>query len=113
MTGAIPEIRPEDAEAQVREGAVLLDVREPEEWANGHAPGAEPLPMGQIVDAIDRVPKDRRIVAVCRSGARSGRVTEFLAAQGYDCVNLAGGMNAWVAAGLPVVTDDGGPGTVA
>ena len=108
----IPEIDPAGANALVDGGALLLDVREDDEWAAGHAPGATHLRLGLLNE--QRPANDgRTIVAVCRSGARSGKATEALRAWGYDAVNLAGGMQAWAAEGLPVVTDDGGPGTVA
>jgi rhodanese-related sulfurtransferase len=99
--------------ALVEEGALLLDVREPDEWEAGHAPAAVHVPMKEVQARQRELPKDRRIVAVCRSGGRSAAVTEALTAWGFDAVNLAGGMQAWSTAGLPVVTDAGTPGTVA
>jgi len=108
-----PEVDASEGRALVEGGALLLDVREPNEWAAGHAPGATFVPLGAVPAHVDDLPRDRRIVAICRSGARSGRATEFLVAQGLDAVNLAGGMKAWAQAGYPVETDDGSPGTVA
>ena len=99
--------------AMIAEGAFLLDVREPEEWVTGHAPEAVHVPMGAVGTSIDRLPGDRTIVCVCRSGARSAAVAEALAGAGYDAVNLAGGMQAWAGAGQPVVDDHGSPGAVA
>lgn len=93
-------------------GAVLLDVREDNEWQAGHAPNAVLLPMSRLQDEQHVIPRDRKIVAICRSGARSGRVTLALNQAGYDAVNVAGGMQQWAAAGLPVVTDAGTDGTV-
>lgn len=110
---SIPEVDPAEARDLVTAGAVLLDVREADEWAAGHAPEAQLVPLRDVPVRVDELSRDRRIVAVCRSGARSGRVTEFLNAQGFDVVNLKGGMKAWAAADLPVQTDDGSPGTVA
>ncbi|HEY7135564.1 MAG TPA: rhodanese-like domain-containing protein [Acidimicrobiia bacterium] len=110
---AIPQVDVEEARRRLDDGALLLDVREPDEWNAGHAPDATFLPMGQVTAAREQLPRDRAIVAICRSGARSGRVTAALVSWGFDAVNLAGGMQAWAAAGNPVVTDDGGPGTVA
>lgn len=107
----VPEVDPSGAQELARDGALLLDVREDDEWTAGHAPDAVHLRLGLL--AQQRPERGRRIVAVCRSGARSGRATEALRQWGYDAVNLAGGMQAWAAAGLPVVTDDGGDGTVA
>ena len=101
------------ANDQIEGGAFLLDVRNDDEWEAGHAPAATLVPLGQLSDRTDELPTDRRIVVVCRSGGRSGRAAEALVGAGYDAVNLAGGMQAWAAVGLPVVTDAGEPGTVA
>jgi rhodanese-related sulfurtransferase/glyoxylase-like metal-dependent hydrolase (beta-lactamase superfamily II) len=111
-TMPVPEVGPDDARALVDSGALLLDVREPDEWEAGHAPDARFLPMGRVQAQQDELPKDRRIVAVCRLGGRSAAVTEALNSWGFDAVNLAGGMRAWAAAGLPVVTDAGADGAV-
>jgi rhodanese-related sulfurtransferase len=92
---------------------VLLDVREPDEWAAGHAPDAWFWPLGKLDGVRAELPLDRRIGCVCRSGARSATATELLRSWGLQAVNLEGGMKAWAAAGRPVVTDDGTPGTVA
>ena len=100
---------PAGARTLVDAGALLLDVREPEEWQAEHAPGAVLLPMGQVRQRQSELPRDRRIVVVCRSGGRSAAVTDSLRTWGFDAVNLAGGMCAWSAAGLPTETaaDDG------
>ena len=108
----IQHITPEDAAQRVESGALLLDVREPDEWDAGHAPGAKHVPLGELGARVEELPKDRPIVAICRVGGRSGKATEALVNAGYDVVNLAGGMRAWDAAGQPVVTDDGSTGTV-
>ena len=94
-------------------GAVLLDVREPQEWQAGHAPRARHIPLGQIARRAGELPKGRAVVTVCRSGARSARAAALLAADGREVSNLAGGMHAWARAGLPVVARGGGPGRVA
>jgi len=86
-------------------GGMPLDVREPGEWQNGHAPGAVWIPMGEVQARRDELPGDNRIVVVCRSGGRSATITGALRAHGYDAVNLTGGMCAWAAAGLPVITE--------
>ena len=111
-TTRLPDLDPGQATELLERGeAVLLDVREPAEWAAGHAPQARHLPLGLLTP--EAVPQDRPVIAVCRSGNRSGRAAETLAAAGRRVHNLAGGMKAWSRTGLPVVTDDGKPGTVA
>lgn len=108
----LPDLHPHQAAELLRRGAaVLVDVREPQEWAAGHAPPAEHLPLGQVTP--DAVPRDLPVIAACRSGNRSGKAADVLAAAGVPVHNLAGGMQAWAEAGLTVVTDDGDPGTVA
>jgi rhodanese-related sulfurtransferase len=114
MPGAdVPAVDADQGAALVDEGALLLDVREQDEWDAGHAPAAVHVPMKTVQARQGELPKDRRIIAICRSGGRSATVTEALNAWGFDAVNLAGGMQDWSAAGHPVVTDAGTPGTVA
>ena len=109
----VPDISPAEAGTVIGAGGILLDVREPDEWEAGHAPAATWIPMGQLAERLSELPTDRRIVAVCRSGMRSAQVTAALLDRGYDAVNLAGGMQAWHASALPVITDSGVPGRVA
>ena len=93
--------------------AVLLDVREPQEWRAGHAPQADHIPLGQLESRLTELPRDRQIICLCRSGRRSALATRQLLAHGHQAVNLTGGMAAWAAAGLPVVNGKGrGPGRV-
>jgi rhodanese-related sulfurtransferase len=105
-------VGPEEAARRVDEGAVLLDVREPDEWHAGHAPDAVHVPLAALAANVDRLDKDQPVVAVCRVGGRSERAAAVLLQRGYDAVNLAGGMQAWNAAGMPVVTDMGDPGQI-
>lgn len=102
MTG-VPEVSAEEAVSLVEAGALLLDVREQEEWDAGHPPDAVHLPMSRIAQEYQALPTDRRIVCVCHVGARSAAVADALRGAGWDAVNLAGGMVAWERAGLPVV----------
>jgi rhodanese-related sulfurtransferase len=105
-------VGPEEADSLVRSGAVLLDVREQTEWHAGHAPAAQHVPLGDLASKLGALPKDRRVVVVCRSGNRSARATALLIRSGFTAVNLEGGMQAWAAAGLPVETKAAHPGTV-
>jgi rhodanese-related sulfurtransferase len=96
---------PEVAVADVPADAVLLDVRENDEWAAGRAPGAVHVPMTEIAQRLDEVPEGDPVYVICRSGGRSARVTAYLNQQGWDSVNVAGGMGAWAASGRPMVAE--------
>lgn len=87
--------------------AVVLDVREPEEYAHGHVPGAINLPQSDLASRLAEVPRNQPVFAICASGMRSFRVTQFLAQLGYDqVVSVRGGTEAWRAAGKPVAFED-------
>ena len=101
-----------EARELVRSTAILLDVREDHEWVAGHAPEAVHVPMSRLAERVGELPTDRTIVCVCHVGARSAAVAEALNRAGWTALNLDGGMEAWVAAGLPVVDDAGAPGVV-
>jgi rhodanese-related sulfurtransferase len=98
---------------EVDDGAYLLDVREPDEWTAGHAPGAHHLPMMEIPARMPEIPMDSDVVVVCRSGGRSAQVVSYLVGNGWDNVrNLDGGMQSWAAAGKNVVSENGQPARV-
>ena len=102
MLWGMNELTPQQALERVQAGALLVDVRENEEYADVHARGAQLMPLSTFQQTYTELPQDAEIVLICRSGARSGRATEFLMSQGYTNVsNLAGGTMAWVDAGLP------------
>jgi DMSO/TMAO reductase YedYZ molybdopterin-dependent catalytic subunit/rhodanese-related sulfurtransferase/glyoxylase-like metal-dependent hydrolase (beta-lactamase superfamily II) len=103
-TATSPTIGARAAHALVDSGALLLDVREPEEWQVEHAPDAVLIPMGQVRQRQAELPRDRRIVVVCRSGGRSAATTDSLRRWGFDAVNLGGGMRSRSSEGLPTVT---------
>lgn len=79
----------------------VVDVREPDEWDEGHIAHAVHVPLATVPDHVDRFAASPTYV-VCRSGGRSMRACEFLAAQDLDVVNVAGGMLAWLDAGFAV-----------
>jgi len=97
----VPELTPVEVNrrwpAGQRDGnVVLLDVREPEELARAAITGALHIPMREVPQRLDELPKDKPIVVFCHAGGRSRRVAEFLAANGFEQVfNLAGGIDAW------------------
>ncbi|MGW1196906.1 rhodanese-like domain-containing protein [Streptomyces sp. NPDC002536] len=97
-------------------GDFLLDVREADEWEAGHAEGALHLPMSEFVarfgELTEKAPEGGRIHVICRSGGRSAQVTNYLVQQGFDAVNVDGGMQAWAAVGRPVVDGAGASGAV-
>jgi len=98
---------------EVTDDAYLLDVREPDEWEAGHAPGAHHLPMMEVPAKLAEIPTDREVVVVCRSGGRSGQVVSYLMGNGWDNVrNLDGGMQVWAATGRDVVSENGQPARV-
>ena len=80
----------------------LLDVREPFEFAAARIPGTVNVPLGSLAARVDEAPRDRDVVVVCESGARSARATELLRAKGVArAVNLAGGTSRWTREGRP------------
>lgn len=102
----LPAIDVAEADRRLREDParpLLLDVREPNEFATVRAPGAVLLPTSTFVARIDELPRDRPLLVICHSGNRSAAVAGFLARSGrVDVVNVAGGMEAWERAGLPI-----------
>jgi rhodanese-related sulfurtransferase len=99
--------------SSVPSNAVLLDVREADEWSAGHIKDAVHVPMMQLPQRLHYEPgsitPENPVVVICKMGGRSAQVTAWLRHQGYDAVNLAGGMLAWAAAGKPMHSDDGHP----
>ncbi len=85
------------------ENVLILDVREQSEYDAGHIPGITLIPMGEVPTRLNEIPTDKEVILTCRSGNRSGQVTDFLRQQGYTNVhNMEGGIVAWEAAGLQV-----------
>jgi len=93
----------QEARRRQATGALLIDVRQREEWQQGHAPRAILIPLGSLGSRLDEVPRDREVLLNCRSGNRSGSAQRQLMQLGYERVfNVSGGMNAWARVGLPV-----------
>ena len=93
------------------EGLVVLDVREDDEWQAGRVEGSVHIPLRELGDRFTELPTGQ-VLVVCRSGNRSAYATAYLADQGFDAVNLAGGLIAWQGAGRPLTTDDDRPAQV-
>ena len=105
---AIPEMSVDE----VRDDVALLDVREADEWAAGRAPGAVHLALSELAGATLDLEPGATVQVICKAGGRSAQATAYLRDQGFDAVNVVGGMLAWAASGREVVADDG-PGRVA
>ena len=101
-------VRPLPLEVSVAEaaslrdaGAFILDVRQPDEWNESHIPGATLIPLPELEARVNEVPKDQKIVVVCRSGNRSAQGRDILLSAGFtEVTSMAGGINQWKAAGL-------------
>lgn len=101
------EIEVHDLESILVTGARLIDVREPDEYAAGHVPGAVSIPLGQIPDRIDECgPLGETLYMICRSGARSANACSYLEDRGRSAVNVVGGTMAWMASGRSVIEGD-------
>lgn len=107
------DVAPDEALDAMGKGAVLVDVREPHEWRNGHAPKARHIPLSQLSRRAKELPSHRQVIVICRSGSRSARAARMLSAQRDKVAHVKGGMGAWVRSGLPVVAKGGGQGRVA
>lgn len=102
----VPEVAPADLQSRLSGGEqiVVIDVREPEEFARGKIPGAYTIPRGVLEMQVDgRLPRESTVVLYCGAGGRSALAAKSLADMGYEKVeNLQGGWGAWMQSGLPV-----------
>ena len=91
------------ANVKDRDDVFLLDVREQWEYDEGHIPGVTLLPMGEVPARLSEIPTDKEVIVTCRSGNRSGQITDYLRQNGFDNVhNMSGGIVAWEDAGYEV-----------
>ena len=90
------------------EGLAVLDVREPVEWAHGHIQGSVHVPLMELPQRLDEL-GDQQTLVVCKVGGRSAQAVGYLRQQGYDAVNLDGGLLEWEAAGRALVSETGRP----
>jgi len=96
------EVTIADLFQQIDKGAYVLDVREDDEWAAGHVPGATHIPLGELESRIGEVEDGGRVWVICRSGARSQKGADILFSNGIDAVSVAGGTMGWIDAGHSV-----------
>lgn len=109
QTGPIPQVSVDEIAPAVERGDSILDVRMPDEYEEAHVPGATLIPLPELTSRLDDVPAGDTLYVICRSGARSQKACEFLAAQGRSVANVTGGTLAWIESGRTTVS---GPGRV-
>lgn len=102
LSGGVEQINVQDAQALLNAGALLVDVREAYERKTQYIPGSKALPLSEINNKWQQLPKDKELIIQCRTGNRSARAASFLAKQGLNVKNLSGGLLAWQAAQLPI-----------
>ena len=91
---------------ELPDDALMVDVREADEWAAGHAPNAVHIPLAELPARLDELPEtDDTVPIVCRMGGRSARAVQWLVQQGFDVSNVEGGMLAWQRAGKQLAAD--------
>ena len=95
----VPQIDVEALADELAAGRSLIDVREPDEYAETRVPGGRLIPLGTVPDRVGEVPTDGTVYVVCRSGGRSAQAVAFLREHGVDAVNVAGGTLAWIESG--------------
>lgn len=95
-------VSPAAAKALQSEGALMIDVRESHEYKSGHAAGARNINLSSLPNRLRDLPKERNILVICQSGARSANAANYLAGQGYQVTNVSGGTANWRRAGLPI-----------
>jgi rhodanese-related sulfurtransferase len=88
------------------DGALVIDVREPSEYAEGHVPGVRPVPLGALPDHVAELPRDQPVYVICAHGVRSLSAAQYLARAGIDARSVAGGTSAWEASGRRMTRGD-------
>jgi len=106
-SAALPAVDVKQVSARQSSGALLIDVREADEYAQGHVPGSTLIPLGQLAQRLQEIAryKDKPVVLICHSGRRSAQALKLLEGAGFSAAaNVEGGMIAWQKAGLPVIS---------
>jgi len=103
-TANAPEVTTEDLAAAIEQGVTVIDVRNPDEYVEKRIPGVHLIPLPELNDRMDEVPKDEQVYVVCAGGVRSLTAAEALNNAGYNTVSVAGGTNAWAEEGRPIET---------
>lgn len=98
------EVDVSDLDTAISAGAAVVDVRQPEEYAQVRVPSAQLIPLGELPGRVGEVPAGDPVYVICAAGVRSIRGAEILIAAGREAVSVAGGTNAWLSSGRPVET---------
>jgi phage shock protein E len=98
----VASLSPQEAQSRIKNGALLIDVRSPLERQRAKIAGSQAMPLDQLSQLWETLPKDIEIICQCASGMRSAQAASFLAGKGIQASNLSGGINAWQSAGLPI-----------
>lgn len=96
------EVTIDQLEQAIAQGAYVMDVREDWEFESGHVPQAHHVPLNSIPENLSQIPKDQQVWIICQSGGRSMTAANYLEAQGFDVVSVAGGTGSWISAGKTV-----------
>ena len=94
----------QEAYQMYQDGTFVLDVRTQEEWNDFHAPNTTLIPLDELANRLNELPKDQPILVVCRSGNRSQAGRDILLQAGFNATSMNGGLNAWRDSGYPVVS---------
>lgn len=106
---SIPTISVEEAASK---NAPLVDVRERDEWDAGHAPAATHIPLSELAERVGELAELGDVLVICKVGGRSARATQFLIQSNISATNVEGGMLAWQAAELEMVSETAAPPAV-
>jgi len=98
----VDEVEVTEVHTLLAQGAALIDVREPHEWAGGRIKEARLVPMGNLERELSKWRPDRPLLFICRTGRRAARATDWARARGFKAMNVKGGMVQWTRSGLPV-----------
>ena len=96
------EVTIDELEQAIAAGAHVVDVREADEFENGHVPNAHHIPLNTVPDRMAEIPQGETVWLICQGGVRSMKAANYLEAQGYDVVSVAGGTGSWIGAGKTV-----------
>lgn len=96
------EVSINELETAIANGAFVMDVREAWEFESGHVPRAHHIPLNSVPEKLGELPKDQQIWVICQAGGRSMTAANYLEANGFDVVSVAGGTGSWIGAGKEV-----------